>query len=266
MRVRTWVLAAAASAVLSLGSFTFAGDISGTAKLDGPAPEQKPIDMSGVQQCNDMHPDPVIEENVVANDKGMLANVVVSVKKEDSPDLTGDVPKEPAMIDQTGCMYKPHVLAMMGGQDFVVKNSRQFPAQHSHAVGKESELQQGPAGQERRRKDGRSAQGPGVFPRQMRRASVDERVCGGFDHPFFGTSGADGKWTIKNLPDGDYTLVAWQEKLGTQEQKVTIKDGKPAADIVFTFKPEAAMAPDVQNVILASDSGDKTKAATPACC
>ena len=126
MRVRTWVLAAAASAVLSMGSITFAGDISGTAKLDGPAPEQKPIDMSGVQQCNAMHDDPVMEENVVANDKGMLANVVVSVKKEDSPDLTGDAPKEPAMIDQTGCMYKPHVLAMMGGQDFVVKNSDNF--------------------------------------------------------------------------------------------------------------------------------------------
>ena len=85
-----------------------------------------------------------------------------------------------------------------------------------------------------------------------------------FDNPFFGVSGADGKWTIKNLPDGDYTLVAWQEKLGKQEQKVTIKDGKPAADIVFTFKPDAAaMAPEVKEVILASSSGDKDKSPAP---
>ncbi len=266
MRVRTWVLAAAASAVLSLGSFTFAGDISGTAKLDGPAPEQKPIDMSGVQQCNDMHPDPVMEENVVANDKGMLANVVVSVKKEDSPDLTGDVPKEPAMIDQTGCMYKPHVLAMMGGQDFVVKNSDNFLHNIHTLSEKNPSFNKAQPG----KNDGEKMADPPKVPEYFHvKCDVHpwmSAYVAVFDHPFFGTSGADGKWTIKNLPDGDYTLVAWQEKLGTQEQKVTIKDGKPAADIVFTFKPEAAMAPDVQNVILASDSGDKTKAATPACC
>ena len=86
-----------------------------------------------------------------------------------------------------------------------------------------------------------------------------------FDHPFFGTSGADGKWTIKNLPDGDYTLVAWHEKLGTQEKKVSIKGGKPAEAIEFTFKPEAAMGPEVKDVILASSSGD-AKSCDGSCC
>jgi hypothetical protein len=87
-----------------------------------------------------------------------------------------------------------------------------------------------------------------------------------FDHPFFGVSDKDGKWTIKNLPDGDYTLTAWHEKLGTQEKKVTIKDGKPTEAIEFTFKPEGAIGPDVQDVILASSSGDKDKGSCPACC
>src|SRR4051812_22025653 len=122
MQIHTWLLAAAASAAIGICTIASA-DVTGSAKLDGAAPEQKAIDMSGVKECNDMHPDPVTEENVVANDKGALRYVVVSVKKEDSPDLTGEAPKDPAVMDQQGCTYHPHVLAMMGGQDLVVKNS-----------------------------------------------------------------------------------------------------------------------------------------------
>src|SRR5689334_1824215 len=57
----------------------------------------------------------------------MLRWVVVSIKKEDSPDLpAGTPPSTPAVIDQKGCMYEPHVLAMMTGQELVVKNSDPF--------------------------------------------------------------------------------------------------------------------------------------------
>ena len=32
----------------------------------------------------------------------------------------------------------------------------------------------------------------------------------------------DGKFELKTLPPGTYTIEAWHEKLGAQEQKVTI--------------------------------------------
>jgi plastocyanin len=265
MRVHSWVFAAAAGAALSFASLAFAGDISGTAKLDGAAPEAKPIDMSGVQQCADMHPDPVYEQDIVANDKSMLANVVVSVKKEDSPDLTGEAPKEAAVIDQTGCMYNPHVLAMMTGQEFKVKNSDNF----LHNIHTLSEKNPSFNKAQPSKNDGEKVDSPTVPEYFHVKCDVHpwmSMYVAVFDHPFFGVSDADGKWTIKNLPDGDYTLTAWQEKLGTQEQKITVKDGKPTADIVFTFKPEAAMGPDAHEVILASSSGDKDKASCPACC
>jgi hypothetical protein len=266
MRIRKWVFAAAACAALSLTSLTFAGDVSGTVKLDGAAPEQKPIDMSGVQQCNDMHPDPVMEENVVAAN-GMLANVVVSVKKEDSPDLTGEQPKDVAMIDQSGCMYKPHVLAMMGGQDLVVKNSDNF----LHNIHSLSEKNPSFNKAQPQKNDGeKMADAPKVPEYFHVKCDVHPWMScyvAVFDHPFFSVSGADGKWTIKNLPDGDYTLHAWHEKLGEQDKKVTIKDGKPAEAIEFVFKAEAAMGPDTKDVILASDSGEKKdKDCDGSCC
>jgi hypothetical protein len=52
--------------------------------------------------------------------------------------------------------------------------------------------------------------------------------------PFYAVTGPDGKFEIKGLPPGDYTLAFVQEKMGTQEQKVTLatKDSK-TVDVKF---------------------------------
>jgi carboxypeptidase family protein len=55
------------------------------------------------------------------------------------------------------------------------------------------------------------------------------------DHPYFAVSNQDGAFAIKNLPPGAYTIAVWQEKLGTQEQQITVPPrGKTEAN--FTFK------------------------------
>jgi hypothetical protein len=62
---------------------------------------------------------------------------------------------------------------------------------------------------------------------------------GVLDHPYFATTDKDGKFELKTLPPGTYTIEAWHEKFGTQQQKVTLgpKDSK---EITFSFKPVAA--------------------------
>ena len=117
MRIRTAVAALALAAGMT--SFAMA-DITGKITLDGKAPEMKEINMSAVKECAAQHSDPVYEETVVADDKGGLANVIVAIKKEEGQDLPGAAPKEAAVLDQKGCMYSPHVLAVMAGQDFKV--------------------------------------------------------------------------------------------------------------------------------------------------
>ena len=47
-----------------------------------------------------------------------------------------------------------------------------------------------------------------------------------FKHPYFAVTDRDGKFEIKNLPPGTYTIKAWQEKLGTQTQKITVAGGE----------------------------------------
>jgi len=55
-------------------------------------------------------------------------------------------------------------------------------------------------------------------------------------NPFYAVTGPDGKYEIKGLPPGEYTLAFVQEKLGEQTQKVTVgpKDSK---SVDVTFKP-----------------------------
>ena len=54
------------------------------------------------------------------------------------------------------------------------------------------------------------------------------------DNPYFAVSGEDGSYRIGNLPPGTYTVAIWQEKLGTQEQQVTLAPhSNTQADVTF---------------------------------
>ena len=57
-------------------------------------------------------------------------------------------------------------------------------------------------------------------------------------NPYFAVTDKDGKFELKSLPPGTYTIEAWHEKLGTQTASVTIA-AKESKDITFTFKPVA---------------------------
>ena len=45
------------------------------------------------------------------------------------------------------------------------------------------------------------------------------------EHPFYTVTGADGEFTLPNVPPGQYTLQVWQETLGTVTTDITVGDG-----------------------------------------
>ena len=58
-----------------------------------------------------------------------------------------------------------------------------------------------------------------------------------FDHPYYATTGVDGRFTISDVPPGTYTLVAWHEVMGQKASTVTVVPGKSvAAEFHFTRK------------------------------
>src|SRR3954470_11925746 len=125
MKLTALLSAAALAAGLCLASSASA-QITGTVKIDGQAPEPQQINMAANPQCAAAHPNPVLEESVVVGDSGELANVVVSIKAPEGKELKGEAPKDPVVLDQKGCQYVPHVVAMMVGQDLVITNSDAF--------------------------------------------------------------------------------------------------------------------------------------------
>jgi hypothetical protein len=67
------------------------------------------------------------------------------------------------------------------------------------------------------------------------------------DNPYFAVSDKDGKFTIKNVPPGKYTVVAMQRKLSSVpssnppaykglEQEVEVTDGGATANFTFEIK------------------------------
>jgi hypothetical protein len=59
------------------------------------------------------------------------------------------------------------------------------------------------------------------------------------DNPFFSTTKADGKFTIANLPAGNYEVEAWHEKLGTKTVKITVTADETKEENFVFAKPAA---------------------------
>src|SRR4051794_17491663 len=121
MQVRRWMLTLAAAAGLGVSASAFA-DIKGTVSFEGTAPEPEQIDMSAVKECAMQHPDGAFDQSLVVAD-GKLANVIISVKEAPAG---GQAPSAPAVLDQKGCQYSPHVMAVMVGQPIAVRNDDPF--------------------------------------------------------------------------------------------------------------------------------------------
>src|SRR5260370_42343902 len=95
--------------------------IKGVVKFEGTAPTAKPISMSADPSCAKQHPSPVFAQDVKTDSKGDLQDVVVFVA-DGLGDRTFDAPTQPAVVEQKGCMYEPHVLAGRANQPLHVGN------------------------------------------------------------------------------------------------------------------------------------------------
>ena len=69
------------------------------------------------------HSAPVPNEMLVLGNGNTMGNIMVWVSKGLPAGKTYPAPKEPVVIDQNGCQYKPHVMGIMVGQPYKILNS-----------------------------------------------------------------------------------------------------------------------------------------------
>jgi len=214
-----------------------AGTITGTVRLDGQPPKFHPIDMSAEPSCVKENPKGVIPPIVVTGEHGALANVAVYVKSGLGR-YKYDVPQAPVVLDQKGCMYAPRVLALRVGQPLEVRN--EDPTVHNIHV------------MARVNRSWNRSEEPGDPPFTVKFDHPELLIpitCNVhpwmraflfvLDNPYYAVTTKTGDFTLKGLPPGTYTIEAWQEFYGVQDQTVTLgpKETKPVS---FVFKAPAA--------------------------
>jgi Carboxypeptidase regulatory-like domain len=232
------IIFAVGTLMMAASLFQAAADtaaISGKVTFKGTAPKPLPIDMaSSDPKCASMHTEPVLTKRIDVNDKGELKDAFVWIKEGITKEYPA--PAEPVMLDQVGCMYKPHVFGLQIGQKLVIKNSD--PTMHNiHPLpmeNKEFNLAQPVQGMTTEK----------TFTKLEVAIKVKCDVhpwmfayCAVVPHPFFAVTGDDGRFTIKNLPAGEYTVQVWHKRLGKKEVKIKVAEGETkTADFVLEPK------------------------------
>lgn len=222
----------AACAIFAVSALANAGDVSGKVTYKGDKkPGRKVIKMDADPKCVALHGDKKVgTEDFVINKDMEIQNVFVYLK--DYKGAPAAPPAETAMIDQHGCQYVPHVQGIIAGQKFVIRNSDNT-MHNIHFLGKANpEFNFGQPTPGDRDKEFRK-------PEMMAKFKCDVHPWMNafifvMDNPYFAVTDEKGAFTIKGVPAGDYTLVAWHEKFGETEQKIKVA-ADPLGNLSFTF-------------------------------
>jgi plastocyanin len=220
------------------------GTISGVVLFKGAKPEVKPVaDITGNAFCKEHHkagPPPkdtfVFGKN---GDKDTVQNVLVYVSKDIPEDKEFEPTKTPVLLDQVGCVYTPHVVAVMVGQTLKVRNS-DATLHNVMSTPRENppfNFGQSVAGQtnDLMFKAPEMKLNTKCFMHPWMSAYVHV-----LSHPYFAMTRSDGSFKIQGLPPGEYELSVLHESslLHPTPEIVPLKiaAGDDKKDVNFTYE------------------------------
>jgi len=213
--------------------------VGGKITLEGTAPANPAIRMNADPACvaatKGQNP---TQETFMVGDGGSLGNVFVYVQSGISGSFPA--PTTAVVLDQKGCHYTPHVFGVQVGQPIEIINS-DATLHNVHATPKTNQEfnTAQPIQGMKTQHTFTAKEADVVIPFKCDVHGWMNAFAGVLDHPYFAVSGADGSFSIPNLPPGTYTLAAWHERLGTQTMSVTVAAKEAKADANFTFKVAA---------------------------
>ncbi len=160
-----------------------------------------------------------IEKVVVGGNKG-LANAVVSVAG-----MKGETTAKKAEVDQHGCKFVPHVLAMTPGEIEIKNSDGVLHNIHTYSTANPSINKAQPKFKK-------------VMTEKFEKPEIIKLTCdvhswmlgwvAVMPHPYFGVTDGSGVTKIANVPAGKHTLEVWHETLGKQTKEVEVKAGQVA--------------------------------------
>jgi TonB family protein len=237
------------------------GIVSGEIAYSGPAPRRFLVDTSADPLCTQLEPNFEIEEPIVR--RGKAANVFVYLKDgvtddgKKLSDLSFAVPTTEVVLSQKGCRFFPHVFGVMVNQAITINNGD--PTTHNvHFAPKNNpEWNQS------------QVAGGAALTHRLELSEVMVLIknnqhpwmkayAGALNHPFFAVTQADGKFEIRGVPPGTYTLAAWHEGPGGGSEMtlgVIVKGSASLAPKTLEADP-ALFPPDKGNLQYGDPKGD----------
>ncbi|MEP7304478.1 MAG: hypothetical protein ABJA98_03065 [Acidobacteriota bacterium] len=221
------------------------GRIKGTVTLMGQLPGNPVIRMGRDPMCAQINRGKrVVQETVVADLKGNLANAFVSLEGT-FPDAP--VPNTPVIVDQKSCVYTPRVVGVRAGQTLQIHNSDNLLHNiHSESTVKENtfNIAQPIAGMTNQFKLKEE-------PRMIRLGcdihSWMRTYIGVVTHPYFSVSSTTGAFEIADVPPGTYMIQSWHERYGVVKQSVQVRAGA-VVTAAFSYTGQENPPPEAPKV------------------
>ena len=210
--------------------------ITGVVRFVGTPPTNPLIDMRAAPRCRAIyHADPR-QLAVVVNRNNTLANVFVYVRAGLAPGGRYAAPDDAVLVTQRGCQYHPRVFGIMVGQTLKLRNDDVVP----HTLSARSiknppfTINQSPGTTSNHIFDAAEV----MVPLEANVHRWMRAYTGILAHPFFATTGPRGRFTIRDLPPGTYTLEAWHEAYGRRTATVTVRESATAR-VTFSYAATA---------------------------
>lgn len=191
------------------------GKIEGKVIFKGTVPTKTVLPSKDKEVCGGPRKDPL----VVVGPGGEVKDAVVYIKEIASGKDWGKVTRKPEVVNHK-CIFEPHVQVMPAGMVDVVNSDPVLHNTHGYygtntAFNVALPIQGGRVTKPLRR--------PGLVRVDCDAHGWMEGWVYVVDNPYYALTGADGAFSISDVPPGSYTLVVWQEHTGVAELPVTVK-------------------------------------------
>ena len=200
---------------------TGGGSIEGTVVFTGNVQTKKIIPTKDTNVCGGPRDDPLIR---VGENQAVESAVVYLVEVQSGKDwpAAGEAPK----LNNVECRFEPEVQVVPAGPLDVVNSDPVLHNTHGY-YGKRTVFNLALPNKDQ------------TIPTELPRPGTVRVDCDAHgwmegwiyvvDNPYFAATGADGTFSITDVPPGDYTLVAVHPYTGPVEMPVTVAEGQPSS-------------------------------------
>lgn len=197
---------------------TGGGRVEGKVTFLGEVPIRKIVPNKDVDICGGPRDEARI---TVSADKG-VRDAVVYLKEVKKGKAWGAVDKPPT-LDQEKCIFRPVVQVIRPGKLDVMNTDPVLHTTHGYYGGRNAFNIAMP---EKGMKISKPVLQPGYIRVQCDTHNWMHSHIHVADSPYYVVTGADGKFSITDVPPGTYTLVTWQHHVGATESTITVKTGE----------------------------------------